>query len=253
MGDLPKNTVVGIDNTTICNENCGVPLHVAIIMDGNGRWAEKNGYERSYGHFMGVNSVKEVIDQSLQSGVRCLTLYAFSSENWSRPSKEVEYLMELFCSTITEQKELLKEKGVRVLFVGRREELSEKVVSYVDICEKETVDNSTMTLVIALNYSSRNEIIDATKLIAQRVADGKLNIEDINEEVINNSLYTQSLPDPDLVIRTSGECRLSNFLLWQCSYSEFYFTDILWPDFGKKQYIEALEAYAKRKRRFGNI
>lgn len=230
-----------------------IPSHVAIIMDGNGRWAEKNGFERSYGHLMGVESVKEVIEVSLKIGVRYLTLYAFSSENWSRPKKEVDYLMELFCSTIVDQNDMLKKNGVKVLFMGDIPSLSPKVQKYIELCETETVDNSTLTLVIALNYSARNELVNATKRVVQSVVDGALGVADITEDTIKNNLYLGRLPDPDLIIRTSGECRLSNFMLWQASYSEFYFTEILWPEFKELEYMGAINSFSKRQRRFGNI
>ncbi len=235
------------------DKTLNIPQHIAIIMDGNGRWAKKHGYDRSYGHLMGVESVKTIIDESLRLGVKCLTLYAFSSENWSRPAKEVEYLMELFCSTIIQQKELLIERGVRVLFMGREQELSDKVRQYVNICQQETAQNNTMILNVALNYSSQNELVDASRKIAEMVKKGDLSLHEITEKTITDSLYTASLPELDLIIRTSGELRLSNFMLWQASYSEFYFTDVLWPDFGAEQYLMAIEDYTKRKRRFGNI
>lgn len=230
-----------------------IPTHVAIIMDGNGRWAESNGYDRSYGHLMGVESVKDVIDESLHTGVKYLTLYAFSLENWSRPEAEIEYLMELFCSTIVEQKEILKSRGVRVHFMGATSQLSAKVQGYVSICEQETAENDKLVLVIALNYSSRNELVNAVKQIALDVELGVLSVDEINEETVKNNLYIASLPDPDLIIRTSGECRLSNFMLWQASYSEFYFTDVLWPDFKREEFSEAINSFTKRQRRYGNI
>ena len=235
------------------NEKLNIPNHVAIIMDGNGRWASQNGFDRSYGHMMGVESVKDVIDESLVLGVRYLTLYAFSFENWSRPKTEVDGLMELFCSTIISQKDILKKRGVRVLFMGDKDALSLKVCEYIKICEDETSQNLKLTLVVALNYSSRMELTNATKLISRKVLSGELSIDDITESVISKHLYIGSVPDPDLIIRTSGECRLSNFLLWQSSYSEFYFTSVFWPEFKKEEYREAIEVFSKRKRRFGNI
>ncbi len=222
-------------------------------MDGNGRWATQNGFERSYGHIMGVGSVKEVIEESLDLGVRYLTMYAFSAENWSRPRTEVDGLMELFCSTISDQKEILKSKGVKVLFMGDREALCDKVCGYIDSCENDTSDNSNLTLIIALNYSSRAELTRAAKQIAILSVSGELNIGDITETTIKEHLYIGNIPDPDLIIRTSGECRLSNFLLWQCSYSELYFTEVLWPDFNKEQYRKAIDVFSNRTRRFGNI
>lgn len=230
-----------------------IPAHVAIIMDGNGRWAESKGYDRSYGHLMGVEPIKDIIDESLNLGIKYLTLYAFSSENWSRPELEIDYLMELFCSTIVDQKELLKSKGVRVCFMGYTPDLNTKLQNYVRICEEETSGNDNLILVIALNYSSRNEIVNAIKLIVLQAEKGKLSVDDITEETVKNNLYIASLPYPDLIIRTSGECRLSNFMLWQASYSEFYFTNILWPDFKRIEFLKAINTFTMRQRRYGNI
>ena len=229
------------------------PNHIAIIMDGNGRWATSHGYERSYGHLKGVESVKVVIEESLNVGVKYLTLFAFSSENWGRPSKEVEYLMELFCCTIVEQKSILKRQGVKVLFMGDKSQLSSKVLESINICESETVENDKLTLVVALNYSSRSELVSAVKQIVEKVQSDEITIDQIDEKIVSNNLCIASLPDPDLIIRTSGECRLSNFMLWQASYSELYFTDVLWPDFGQKEYLEAINSYLKRSRRFGKV
>lgn len=235
------------------SEITDIPNHIAIIMDGNGRWAVSNGYDRSYGHLKGVDSVKAIVEESLEIGVKFLTMYAFSSENWGRPTKEVEYIMELFCSTVVDQKEILKKQGVKVLFMGESSQLSDKVKDYMSLCERETSENCKLTLVIALNYSSRSELVSAVKKIAQSVLNSEITLEQIDEKTVSNNLCIASLPDPDLIIRTSGECRLSNFMLWQASYSEFYFTDILWPDFGKKEYFEAISSYSRRARRFGKV
>lgn len=230
-----------------------VPKHIAIIMDGNGRWAKQRGEERLYGHMAGVKSVRRVIERCLDLGIDYLTLYAFSTENWGRPTDEVNGLMTLFCQTIAEQIGDLIEQGVRVSFMGRRDRLGDEVKENIYIAEELTKENKELRLIIALDYSAKEEIIFATQKIAQKVAQGEINIEDITDETINNNLYLDGIPDPDLMIRTSGECRISNFMLWQLAYSEFYFTDILWPDFGGEELEIAIESYCERDRRFGKI
>ena len=230
-----------------------IPTHIAIIMDGNGRWAKALGKERYEGHLEGVNSVRECIKAARRNGVKYLTLYAFSTENWGRPIEEVNALMELFCkSVIAETPELIKQ-GVKVVMIGRRDRFSERVCSHLQQIEHDTAAGEDLTLVLAFDYSSRDEITTAVKSIAQKVASGQMALEDISEHTIAQSLYTASIPDPDFIIRTSGECRLSNFLLWQASYAEMYFTPVMWPDFKQEQFDKALEAYASRERRYGKL
>jgi undecaprenyl diphosphate synthase len=222
-------------------------------MDGNGRWAKALGKERYEGHLEGVNSVRECIKAARRNGVKYLTLYAFSTENWGRPIEEVNALMELFCkSVIAETPELIKQ-GVKVVMIGRRDRFSERVCSHLQQIEHDTAAGEDLTLVLAFDYSSRDEITTAVKSIAQKVASGQMALEDISEHTIAQSLYTASIPDPDFIIRTSGECRLSNFLLWQASYAEMYFTPVMWPDFKQEQFDKALEAYASRERRYGKL
>lgn len=230
-----------------------VPKHVAIIMDGNGRWAKQRGKERYVGHLAGVESVRSVVRGAVRNGVKWLTLYAFSTENWGRPTAEVEAIMQLFCRTVMNEGESLAKQGVRVLILGERTRFSEEVLEMIDRIETTTAEGSRLTLVLAFNYSSRRELVLATQAIARRVADGEISVDDIDEELVSSSLMTASIPDPDLVIRTSGECRLSNFLLWQASYAEFYFPEIMWPDFDEEAFEEALEVYCHRERRFGKV
>lgn len=222
-------------------------------MDGNGRWAKMRGKERPEGHIAGVESVRKVIKAAVAEGVRYLTLYTFSTENWGRPQEEVDAIMELFCrSVIAETPELIKE-GVQIRIMGDRVAFSEKVNAYIDRIEGDTAAGEVLTVVLAMNYSSRYELTATMKALAGKVADGALKAEDITAEVISENLYSKDYPDPDLIIRSGGEYRLSNFLLWQAAYSELYFTPTLWPDFDKESFHEALEAYAGRQRRFGLV
>ena len=228
-----------------------IPAHIAIIMDGNGRWAEAQGKERYEGHIEGVASVKACIKAARKSGVRYLTLYAFSTENWGRPQAEVDALMQLFCQSVTKETPELVEQGVRVRFIGRRDRFSEEVRSHLLHIEESTAEGDKLTLVLAFDYSSRDELVRATRSIAERVERGELKAEQIDDKLISAHLDTADMPDPDLVIRTSGECRLSNFLLWQASYAEMYFPQIMWPDFREEAFAKALEVYAERNRRYG--
>ena len=228
-----------------------IPAHIAIIMDGNGRWAEAQGKERYEGHIEGVASVKACIKAARKSGVRYLTLYAFSTENWGRPQAEVDALMQLFCQSVTKETPELVEQGVRVRFIGRRDRFSEEVCSHLLHIEESTAEGDKLTLVLAFDYSSRDELVRATRSIAERVERGELKAEQIDDKLISAHLDTADMPDPDLVIRTSGECRLSNFLLWQASYAEMYFPQIMWPDFREEAFVKALEVYAERNRRYG--
>ncbi len=230
-----------------------IPQHVAIIMDGNGRWAKQRGKERYEGHIAGVESVRAVVRASVRNGVKWLTLYAFSTENWGRPTAEVDAIMELFCKTVMGEATELRDQGVRVKIMGERGRFSEKVRGMIDYIEQTTAVAERMTLVLAFNYSSRREIVLGVRDIARRVAQGELSAEAINEQTVAESLMTRSMPDPDMIIRTSGECRLSNFLLWQASYAEFYFPEVLWPDFTEEEFDRALEVYARRDRRYGLV
>ncbi|MBE6193912.1 MAG: di-trans,poly-cis-decaprenylcistransferase [Alistipes sp.] len=230
-----------------------IPTHVAIIMDGNGRWAKALGKERYEGHIEGVDSVRECIKAARRNGVKYLTLYAFSTENWGRPAEEVNALMELFCKSVIAETPQLVEQGVRVVMIGRRDRFSERVCSHLEQIERETADGKHLTLVLAFDYSSRDEITTAVKALATKVAAGEIAVEDISEQSVSQSLYTADIPDPDFIIRTSGECRLSNFLLWQASYAEMYFPTTMWPDFKQEQFDQALEVYASRERRYGKL
>lgn len=222
-------------------------------MDGNGRWAKSLGKERFEGHIEGVDSVRECIKAARRNDVRYLTLYAFSSENWGRPAEEVNALMELFCKSVIAETPELKAQGVRVMMIGRRDRFSDKVREHLQQIEDQTVEGDALTLVLAFDYSSRYEILQAAKSIAQRIASGEVKAEDVCEQDIESALYTAGIPDPDFIIRTSGECRLSNFLLWQASYAEMYFPQTMWPDFKQNEFDKALEVYASRERRYGKL
>lgn len=235
------------------SEKSIIPKHVAIIMDGNGRWAKQRGKERYEGHLMGVESVRAVTRAAIRNGVEWLTLYAFSTENWGRPQAEVDAIMELFCRSVVNEGKELAEQGVRVVILGERTRFSQEVLQMIERIESVTASGRRLTLVLAFNYSSRREIVLAAQSLVQRVASGELKAEDITEESFAQSLMTSDIPDPDLIIRTSGECRLSNFLLWQASYSEFYFPEVLWPDFTEEEFDKALEEFAHRERRYGLV
>lgn len=230
-----------------------IPQHVAIIMDGNGRWAKLRGKERSEGHVAGMEALRRTIQNAAEAGVKYLTVYAFSTENWGRPKQEVEALMALICRGVELEANNLREAGVRVKVMGRRENFSAEVAEAIRSIEEQTAAGEQLTLILALDYSSRSEICDAVRDIARRVQQGELAVEQIDEHLISESLLSAGVPDPDLVIRTSGEYRLSNFLLWQASYAELYFTDVLWPDFDGEELQRALEAYAARERRYGLV
>ena len=229
-----------------------LPRHVAIIMDGNGRWAKKRLWNRIKGHRAGADAVDAVTTLCREVGVKYLTLYAFSTENWNRPEAEVSGLMELFKEFLLSKKGLLIEKNIRLNIIGSKEKFSPELLEIMNktIAETEKYEPE-MTLTLALSYGSRQEITAAVRKIAKMAADGRITPENIDEKLISESLYTFDMPDPDLVIRTSGEYRISNYLLWQIAYSEFYFTDTLWPDFNKDEFIKALKDFAGRERRFG--
>ncbi len=235
------------------DDNVNIPRHIAIIMDGNGRWAQSRGEKRLYGHMHGVESVRAAIRSSLRLGVRYLTLYVFSTENWGRPAEEVDGLMELLCKSIVNEAEELACQGVAVQVIGERKAMSQQVQEHLALIEQETASGDKLTLILALNYGSRQEITDAVRRLAGEVAAGRLHPEEITPEQISEALYTADYPDPDLIIRTSGECRLSNFLLWQAAYSELYFTEILWPDFDDAAFERAVAEYGRRDRRYGLV
>jgi undecaprenyl diphosphate synthase len=235
------------------SEKRSIPKHVAIIMDGNGRWATQRGKERYEGHIAGAKSVRTAIRAAGDAGVEYVTLYAFSTENWGRPEAEVNAIMELFCKMVVGQAEDLIAEGVKVKILGERSRFSQQVLSMIDYIETTTAKGERLTLVLAFNYSSRREMVFAAQSIARRVAAGEIAVEDIDEALFSNSLMTAGIPDPDLIIRTSGEYRLSNFLLWQASYSEFYFPEVLWPDFSAEDFNRALDIYAGRERRYGLV
>lgn len=230
-----------------------IPTHVAIIMDGNGRWAQQRGKRRPEGHVAGVEAVRRTLKAAVVEGVKYLTLYTFSTENWGRPKEEVDAIMELFCKSVVAETPELKAQGVKARIMGDRRGFSPKVNKYIDRIESETAEGERITLIFAMNYSSRHELTESFKEMARRVADGELSPEDITSDFISQNIYSREYPDPDLVIRTGGEFRLSNFLLWQSAYSELYFTPTLWPDFDKESLHEAIEAYAGRNRRFGLV
>lgn len=230
-----------------------IPQHVAIIMDGNGRWANARGLERGEGHKAGVRAVREAIVTCNDIGVRYLTIYSFSTENWKRPAGEVKGLMDLFAQTMKSELLGLMEENVRIKLLGRVEDLPLATRTVFTQAEKRSAKNTGLTLAIAVSYGSRMEITDAVRSIAQDVAAGNLDVGDICEDTLAARLYTADMPDPDLLIRTSGELRLSNFLLWQLAYSEFYITDTLWPDFDRYELLRALLAYQNRDRRFGEV
>ncbi|MBK6329668.1 MAG: isoprenyl transferase [Bacteroidetes bacterium] len=230
-----------------------LPKHVAIIMDGNGRWAKERGKDRLFGHQHGVLSVRDVVEGSAEIGIQYLTLYAFSTENWNRPVSEVNGLMELLVSTIKKEAETLKKNGVRLYVIGDMESLPDYCVQELHEGMEITAGNDRLNLILALSYSSKWEITHATKKIAQKVKDNVLDIADINEEVFKQHLATAPFPDPELMIRTSGEHRISNFLLYQLAYAELYFTHTHWPDFRKENFFEAVLNYQNRERRFGKI
>ena len=228
-----------------------IPRHVAIIMDGNGRWAEERGQGRVYGHINGVESMRKAIRAAVRRGVKFLTVYAFSTENWGRPKEEVQALMELLCTSLSNETAELKSQGVRMRFIGDVEALAEDVRAAIARSEKETHRNEKLTLVVAVNYSSRWEITRMAQKIAVQVRDEGLQIHEITDRTVADNLVTAGIPDPDLLIRPSGELRLSNFLLWQLSYSELYFTETYWPDFDESEFDKAIAEYQKRERRYG--
>ena len=236
-------------NTTIDKDN--LPKHLAIIMDGNGRWAKQKGFLRAFGHENGTKSVRTTVESCAKLGIENLTLYAFSTENWNRPKLEVETLMKLLISSLKKELDTLQKNNIRLNAIGNLDLLpSSAKKELVTVIEK-TKNNSRMTLTLALSYGSREELLNAVKNISSKVKNNIISQDDIDESIINQHLYTHNLPDVDLVIRTSGEHRISNFLPWQIAYAEFYFTDVLWPDFKETDLYDAIISYQKRERRFG--
>ncbi|WP_421704215.1 polyprenyl diphosphate synthase [Aliiroseovarius sp.] len=231
----------------------GAPRHVAIIMDGNGRWAQAQGKPRLFGHHAGAKRVREIVEACPDLGVKYLTIFAFSTENWKRTQTEVAGLMSLFRRYITKEARALRDEGVRVRFIGDRVRLDKKLVKLMDELEALTEENDRVHLTIALNYGGRDEVARATKRLAQDVALGRLDPDSVDEETLPKYLDTCVLPDPDLVIRTSGEARISNFLLWQSAYAEYEFIDTLWPDFTESVFAEIVDGFAGRERRFGAV
>lgn len=232
------------------NENT-LPKHLAIIMDGNGRWAKQKGLLRTIGHEKGTKSVRVVVESCAKLGIENLTLYAFSTENWNRPKIEVETLMKLLISSLTKELKTLMDNNIRLNAIGNLTNLPTKVQNELNEVIVKTASNSRMTLTLALSYGAREELIQAVKKISDKVKNNIISIDTIDEEIINQHLYTANLPDVDLVIRTSGEHRISNFLLWQIAYAEFYFTNVLWPDFSEDHLYDAIISYQNRERRFG--
>ncbi len=228
-----------------------LPRHVAIIMDGNGRWAKKRGQKRIFGHHEGVKSVRQIVEKSVELGIQYLSLYTFSTENWNRPKEEVDALMDLLVQTLNEQIADLMQQNIRLNAIGNIEQLPIHTHQTLQDVLQKTAANTGMTLSIALNYGGRDEIVQMTKKLAKKVKNNIILPENIDENKINLHLYSHNLPDVDFMIRTGGEKRISNFLLWKIAYAELYFTDILWPDFDKQHYYEALADYQKRERRFG--
>jgi len=233
--------------------NGPVPRHVAIIMDGNGRWARERNLPRPLGHRSGMKSVRAVVEGSLEAGVDVLSLFAFSQENWQRPAAEIKALMSLLREYIAREGAELNAQGVRVRVLGDLSRLAPNAASAAEQLVALTADNSRLTLNLFISYGSRAELVRAAKLIARDVRDGRLDLEAVDEEVLRSHLYTSDCPDPDLLIRTSGEQRISNFLLWQCAYAELYMSPVLWPDFSRRHLYEAIMAYQNRDRRFGRV
>ena len=233
-----------------------IPVHVSMIMDGNGRWAKERGKERVYGHFEGVESVRACVEAAVQTGVRYLSLYAFSEENWNRPQAEVDALMELMVKAMAAEMKSLNKNGVRFMVIGNRERLSAEVNATIDECMDMTAGNEVLTLIVFLSYSGKWDILQAAKKMAAEMLECPEKVDDMLEmgvDGFDRYLSTTGIPDPDLIVRTSGECRLSNYLLWQGAYSELLFVDTLWPDFRQKEFVAAVEYYSKRDRRYGKV
>lgn len=230
-----------------------LPAHIAVIMDGNGRWAKKRGLPRIMGHKEGAESVRVITESCAELGIKYLTFYAFSTENWKRPEPEVKFLMSMLDAYLKRERATIMKNNIRFKSIGDRKKLPAVVVKKINMLEKESAKNTGLTMILALNYGSRDEIKNAVIKIAKKVKKGETAPSDITEKMIEENLYTKGVPDPDLMIRTSGEMRISNFLLWQLAYSELYITATLWPDFRKKELVAAIENYQARDRRFGGL
>jgi undecaprenyl diphosphate synthase len=235
------------------NSTLPPPTHVAVIMDGNGRWAKARGLPRTAGHKKGVDAVRRTVEAARELGIGYLTIFSFSSENWRRPEAEVSDLMQLLRFYLRSEIAELHKAGVRLRVIGERSRLSKDIVQLIDKAEELTRDNDVLTLVVALSYGSRQEIAQAARRLAEEVRDGRLDPSAIDEEALSGRLFTTDIPDPDLIVRTSGEKRISNFLLWQAAYAEFVFLDTLWPDFTKRDLEAAIEEFHRRERRFGAV
>lgn len=234
-------------------QNGNIPRHIAIIMDGNGRWAEMRGRPRVFGHQHGMNAVRAVVKGCREMGCEALTLYAFSEENWKRPQKEIKVLMRLLRKYIEKERENLRKNGIRLRCLGRLGKIGSEPRKALEEAMAYTADCNNMVLNLAISYGSRSEIVDAARNLCREAAAGRLDPESVDESTVASALYTAGLPDPDLLIRTSGEMRISNFLLWQIAYTEIYITSVLWPDFTKKDLFEAISEFQKRDRRFGRV
>lgn len=228
-----------------------IPKHIAIIMDGNGRWAKEHGVSRARGHRAGVKTLRRIVEAALKLGIEYLSLYAFSVDNWKRSKEEVDSLMNLIREYFKRQSKELKDKDVQLKVIGRIHELPKDIITSIEKTIRETRENKKLTVILALNYGARSEIVDAVKGIGRDLLQKKLNVDAVNEELFKQYLYTKDIPDPDLFIRTSDEMRLSNFLLWQLSYTELWITPVYWPDFGKEHLVQAIEDFNKRERRYG--
>ncbi len=235
------------------SEKNNIPRHIAFIMDGNGRWAKERGLSRTAGHRAGIDRVKEVADTAQKLGIEAVTFFAFSTENWQRPRKEVDLLMRYFNNFLDKEINELRKNNVRLIVIGQEEPLPKYLQAKINDAQRCTQDNRAFTIVLAINYGSRQEIVHAVKKIVDSVISGRVSIDSLNENEFSRHLYTAGLPDPDLLVRTSGEIRLSNFLLWQLSYAELYFPKVYWPDFGKEELKKAIQVYRVRNRRFGNL
>lgn len=246
-----KEEKSSVSEHTLKSDN--IPNHIAIIMDGNGRWAKKKGLPRIAGHRSGMKTVKRITMAASDLGVKYLTLYAFSTENWKRPKEEVEFLMKLPQQFLESEIDELMENNVQVRMMGDRENLPAHTRAAVEVAMRKTANNTGLVLNFALNYGGRLELIEAVKLVASQVEKKQIQIDDINEEFFSSYMQSQQMPDPDLLIRTSGEVRLSNFMLWQLAYSEFYFTDVYWPEFSEEHFTAAIQEYQRRARRFGGV
>ena len=232
-------------------ESNGIPVHVAIIMDGNGRWAKAKGLPRAAGHAQGAEAVRRTVKAASDLGIQYLTLYGFSLENWKRPAKEIADLMGLLRLYLRKEISELHREGVRIRFIGDRSMLAADIISLIEMSEQKTRANTKLDLVIALSYGSRQEITAAVRQLVEDVAAGEISADAIDENALEGRLYTADMPDPDLIVRTSGEQRISNFLLWQSAYAEFVFTDVLWPDFSREKLEDSIEEFSRRERRYG--